>query len=135
MKTLFVCKQNVGRSQAAMELWRLKGSGETGSAGSAVDSPDTTLAERPGAVNIVNIMREDYGVDMIQNVRKQITKELAAPYDRLIVMAQPETWPEWLRTDPRVTYWEVEDTLGHDVPTTRRIVKEIEAQIDDELRK
>ena len=73
MKILFICRQNVGRSQAAMELFRLKG-GIAESAGTAVENPNTTLAERPGAVNIVAVMRQDYGVDMNKNIRKQLTE-------------------------------------------------------------
>ena len=74
MKILFVCQANVGRSQAAMELYRQKG-GEAHSAGTKVDTPGATLAERPGAFNIVQIMKEDYDIDMIHNIRTQIAKK------------------------------------------------------------
>lgn len=129
MKTLFICHANVGRSQAAMEMYRKKG-GTADSAGTNVDAPGKTLAERPTATTIVQVMREDYDIDMIHNVRTQLTQELAEPYDRLIVMAEPETWPEWLRHDKRVTYWEIMDTKGQDLATTRRLVHEINDKVD-----
>ena len=132
MKILFICRQNVGRSQAAMELYRQKG-GEADSAGTTVDTPETTLAERPGAINIVQVIKEDYGVDMNSNVRKQLTASMAEAYDQLIVMAESETWPEWLRDDTRAVYWNIEDPKGQDIDTTRRIVKEIEAKINSEF--
>ncbi len=111
-----------------MELYRQKG-GTADSAGTKVDAPGKTLAERPGAANIVQIMREDHDIDMIDNVRTQLTESLAAPYDKLVVMAELETWPEWLKHDDRVIHWNIQDTKGQDVPTTRRLVGEIYEKI------
>lgn len=128
MKTLFICQANVGRSQAAMELFRAKG-GQAASAGTNVDDPGATLSERPSAVTIIGIMRRDYGIDMLHNVRTQLTPDVAEGFDRLIVMAEKDTWPEWLRHDPRVTYWHIDDPKGQDEMTTRRIVREVEEHV------
>lgn len=132
-KILFVCRANVGRSQAAMELYRRKG-GQADSAGTLVDAPGASLVERPTAQTIVDIMRNDYAIDMIKNTRTQLTEEVAEGYDKLIVMAQRETVPEWLWKDPRMEYWEVTDTLNQDAPTTRAIVRHIESNIDTMIR-
>lgn len=130
MKLLFICQANVGRSQAAMELYRRNG-GSADSAGTKVDEPGTTLSQRPGAVNIVNVMRDNYGIDMNANVRTQLTEGMASHYDKLIVMAEPETWPEWLRQDKRTVYWDITDPKGQDMPTTRSIVHQIHKKIDE----
>ena len=79
-------------------------------------------------------MRADYGVDMINNRRTLLTKDLAEGYDRIIVMAQKETVPEWLFNDPRMTYWPVTDTYLQDEPTTRAIVQQIAANVDQLTR-
>ena len=129
MKILFVCQANVGRSQAAMELYRANG-GDADSAGTKVDLPGTTLAERPGAATIVAIMRAQYGIDMINNVRTQITTENAQPYDRIVVMAEQETIPDWLAADPRFVYWKVDDPKGQDPATTQSIVGEVKQKVD-----
>ncbi len=133
MKLLFICQANVGRSQAAMELYRQKG-GQADSAGTNVDTPRATLAERPGAATIVRVMRDTYGIDMIYNIRTQLTEKLASDYDQLVVMAEPETWPEWLKNDGRVLYWEIQDPRGQDENTTRKIVAEISEKINDLTR-
>lgn len=111
-----------------MELYRQKG-GRADSAGTKVDTPGATLAERPGAVNIVQIMNEDYGINMIHNIRKQITEEMAVGYDKIVVMAERETVPQWLFDDKRAEFWLVDDPKGQDIPTTRRIVHEIEQKV------
>lgn len=133
MNTLFICQANVGRSQAAMELYRQKG-GNASSAGTKVDMPGTTLAERPGAVNIMQVMREDYDVNMIHNLRIQVTEDIAKDFDKIIVMAERDTVPEWLFKDERSVFWAVDDPKGQDVPTTRRIVNEIKQKIDELVR-
>ena len=134
MNILFICQANVGRSQSAMELYRQLG-GTADSAGTKVDTPGATLAERPGAANIVQVMREDHDIDMIHNVRTQLTEELAAKYDQLIVMAEKETWPEWLKHSSRVTYWEMLDTKGQDIDTTRRVVNQIQEKVKELIKK
>ncbi len=128
MKTLFICQANVGRSQAAMEIHRQLG-GEADSAGTKVDAPGATLAERPSAATIIGIMKHDFGVDMTPNVRTQLTEELASNYDKLVVMAEEETWPEWLKTDPRLVHWKIQDPKFQDPSTTQRIVDEVAANV------
>ena len=112
-----------------MELYRLKG-GVADSMGTKVDTPGATLAERPGAVTIVRVMNEDYGVNMIHNVRTQIAEDVAVGYDKIIVMAEMETVPDWLLHDERAVFWAVDDPKGQDIATTRRIVGEIKRRID-----
>lgn len=126
---LFVCKANVGRSQAAMELYRKNG-GHADSAGTIVDEPGTTLSQRPGAATIIGVMREDYAINMKNNIRTQITEAIARPYDTIVVMAQPDTIPEWLQQDSRTVLWDVEDAKGLPVAQTRRIVHEIADRVD-----
>lgn len=128
LKTLFICQANVGRSQVAMELYRRRG-GVADSAGTKVDAPGATLAERPTAATIVGIMRKDHDIDMIHNVRTQLTPELASRYNRLVVMAEEDTWPGWLKNDSRLLHWRIQDPKGQDNDTTQAIVDEIVQRI------
>ncbi len=130
MKVLFVCRANIGRSQAAMELYRLHG-GIGDSAGTRVDVPGQQVASHPAAATILHVMQEMYGLDMSHNLRTQITPENAAWYDKLIVMAEPETIPEWLREDARTELWHIPDAAKQDEATTRNIVRMIEEKVVD----
>lgn len=129
MNVVFVCQANVGRSQVAMELWRKMG-GTADSSGTKVDTPGLTLRERPSSKTIVGIMREEYDVDMINNVRTQIDENNAAGYDKILVMAERETVPEWLFSDPRAEFWTIDDPKNQDYDTTRRIVGEVRAHVE-----
>lgn len=129
MKLLFVCKANVGRSQVAMELYRRRG-GDADSAGTQVDAPGETLDKRPGACTIVDIMRNDYSIDMLRNERTQLTQLGAAEYDTIVMIAQRDTIPSWALKDPRVVFWEIDDPKGASTDTTRVIVRQIESSVD-----
>lgn len=129
MKRLFVCKANVGRSQAAMELYRQRG-GQADSAGTRVNKPGTTLAERPSAATIVQVMRDDYSIDMIHNIRTQLTRSGTKGYDSIIMMAQTETVPKWAFKDHRVTFWDIDDAKGFGTSATRTIVHKIKSKVD-----
>jgi protein-tyrosine-phosphatase len=130
MKVLFICRANVGRSQAALELYRLTG-GEGNSAGTKVDNPNTKISDIPLAANIIQVMRSDYGIDMSSNIRTQLDEEVAKPFDRLIVMAEADNIPEWLLRDTRTIFWDIKDPKLMDIEGTRKIVKEIESKIAD----
>ncbi len=128
MKVLFICRANVGRSQAAMELYRQLG-GVADSAGTRVDEPGQLLMNRPAAATIVRVMQNEYGIDMSHNVRIQATPSMAAAYDKLIVMAEPETIPTWLAQDVRTELWTVPDPAGKTERETSSTVRDIAQKV------
>ena len=124
MKVLFICRANVGRSQVAMELYNQLHPGDADSAGTIVDNPGERLIDRKGAVNIIEVMRED-GIDMSNNTRKQLDISMVSQYDKLVVMAEEDTIPEWLKKEPKATVWTIQDPKNQDVETTRSIVNQL----------
>ena len=129
MKILFVCRANVGRSQAAMAFYNLKHPGKADSAGTLVDVPGEQLKQRGGAANIISVMN-GYGVDMSEYMRRQIDEVVADGYDKIIVMAEPETIPKWLLTNDKTVLWAVSDPKGQSVERTREIAAGIKARVD-----
>lgn len=127
MKTLFVCRANVGRSQAAMELFNRLHPGEAESAGTIVETPGQLLRDRVGANVIIDVMK-GYGVDMSENVRRQLTPDMLKDYQRVIVLAEPEAIPSWLKGD-NVLFWNIPDTKGQSPETTHEIVQVIEKKL------
>lgn len=127
-KVLFICRANVGRSQAAMELYRRRG-GAADSAGTRVTMPGQALADVPPAATILRVMHDIYGIDMSSNTRTQLTPSVALGYDKLVVMAEPETIPAWLAQDSRTELWTITDPKGRDARETMKIVYEIEQRI------
>ena len=128
MKVLFVCRANVGRSQAGTALYNQIHPGDADSAGTIVDNPDEKLGDKKGAENIIEVMLE-HGIDVVSNTRTQINENMINQYDKVIVMAEPKTIPDWLRDSPKTEIWTIQDAKDQDIETTRRIVGEIEEKV------
>ncbi|MBP9855945.1 MAG: low molecular weight phosphatase family protein [Candidatus Pacebacteria bacterium] len=132
MKILFVCRGNVGRSQMGEEIFRqlTKGEYETSSAGTSVYDKEGVsqdgkkLGDLVAANEVVNSLKE-IGVDAGDNVRTQLTPEMVEGADKIIVMAEPETIPDYLKNSDKVTYWEVADPKGMDQQDTNKIRDQI----------
>lgn len=112
---LFVCAQNVGRSQTAAALFnKYKHDPQiyADSAGTRVEKPGETIAERAeysdGAKNILESLRGE-NIDISQSKRTLVTEDMIKKYDRVIVMAEPESIPGWLSSNPNYEYWHIED--------------------------
>jgi hypothetical protein len=67
----------------------------------------------------------EHGSDMSGNQRTQVTEPMLGKYDKAVVMAEPETIPDWLANHPKVELWTVKDAKNQDLETTRTIALEI----------
>ncbi len=55
---------------------------------------------------------KEIGFDYSEQRRKQITPDLVDDFDTIVVMAEKDTWPEYLENNPKVILWEVENPKG-----------------------
>ena len=98
MKFLFVCRGNVGRSQMAEALFRKMTNGkyEVSSAGTKLSGPEQKLKEFSGAETLIACVKEE-GIDVSENIRKQVTENMAADADKIIlVIDETDPVPEYL---------------------------------------
>lgn len=133
MKVLFVCAQNVGRSQTAAALFNKYFPGShADSAGTNVEKPGETIAERAeysdGAKHYIECLGEE-GIDITKNVRTPVTPEMIENYDRVINMAEPEKTPEWLSENKKVEYWEIADPRYRSIEYTKKMQAELKKRI------
>ena len=78
-----------------------------------------------GAENVILSLAQ-IGIDASDNSRTQLTPEMLNACDKAIVMAEPETIPDYLRESDKAIYWEVEDPKGMDLEDTSKIRNEID---------
>ena len=139
MKILFVCWANVGRSQMAAELYnKMTDTHDADSAGTQVSRPGKTLQERRdrrGGTFVIDVMKEEEGIDISQNTRTQLAEEMLSNYDLVINMAQPQYTPEWLKKHPNYIYWPIEDPGGNGKADTVRAKGEITEMLKELLSK
>src|SRR4051812_22630130 len=96
MNILFVCSGNVGRSQMAMEYFKRFDGGKTASAGTRVTVEGEAIGGREDAHTVLEVMRED-GIEMSSNIRTTLTPAMIEDFDTIIVMAEPDRTPGWLK--------------------------------------
>jgi protein-tyrosine-phosphatase len=133
MKVLFVCTQNVGRSQIAASMYNtLAINGHADAAGTRVDDEDETIGElaksHTAAWNVLSVMNE-IGVDLWHRKRRKVTKDMLEDYDQIIVMAEPGTIPKYLRKNPKAVYWDMPESQFTGIDATRETRDELKRNV------
>ncbi|MGH7157058.1 MAG: low molecular weight phosphatase family protein [Candidatus Saccharimonadales bacterium] len=131
-KTLYVCVNNVGRSQFGAVLHNhTEGRiGEADSAGIKVDIPGGKVKDWVGgAADICTVMEEE-GLDISGNTRTQFSEDMAQGYDRIIFMLDPEQIPDDLEIhSPNRHYWQLRDPRDMPIERVRDIKEFIKANV------
>ncbi len=138
MKIPFVCNANVGRSQAAEALFKRLSSHDAHSAGTRADeivagSNPPTRALKDSLSPAVPYLKE-LGVDISQNLRTQLTSEMVQQADKVIVMADKDNWPDYLRDNDKVTSWDIENTRGLGSDEARPLMDDIKRRVEELVR-
>ncbi len=134
MKVLFVCRQNVGRSQMAKAFYNYySNSHDAEAAGTHVRESGQTLQERKRlSVSrnffVLDVMQE-VGIDISQYVRSPLVEEALRRYDLIVSMANKGDTPEWLLQSPNYVYWGVSDPRGQDFAATAVVRDEIKTKV------
>jgi protein-tyrosine-phosphatase len=134
MKILFVCRGNVARSQIAEVLLKNRGGNSftVSSAGTKLSGPEQPLGElRPALNEVLGVMKE-IGIDMSQNIRKQITEEMVLEADKIIlVVDERDPIPDFLKNSHKIVVnWHVLDPKGKDLDFTRSVRNQISDLVD-----
>ncbi len=90
------------------------------SAGTIVDIPGQPIKERERAANVITVMKE-IGLDISNNTRTQLTHEMLNKYEKIIVMAERDTMPDYLASSSKIEYWDIKDPAKMNMSDTRRI--------------
>lgn len=144
MKVLFVCRANLGRSQVASAFFEQLSEHTADSAGTIVDmigGGGRTVLQRiqefPGENDtlpmLIDIMNEE-GLSISSGRQTQLTPELVDAADRVMVMAQKHSWPDYLVEGEKVTYWEIEDPLNIEIEAAQQMVDQIKAKVEGLVR-
>jgi arsenate reductase len=139
MKILFVCRQNVGRSQMAKAFYNhLTHSHDADAAGTHVPDEGQTLLERKAASSSKNFfvldVMKDSGIDMSEYKRRALTENDLQRYDRIISMAKREDTPQWLLKSAKYVQWEVKDPRGQNYAKTAEARDNIKQKVADLIK-
>ena len=109
------------------------------SAGTMVLEMDgQTVAKRaevaPSGVLVLELMSEEEDQDLSSEQRTQLTPELVDAADKVIVMAERETWPDYLVESGKVEFWDIEDALNIPIDAERAIKDQIKVRVEELVR-
>ena len=91
MKILFVCRGNVGRSQMAEVIFNKYSKHKSSSAGTLIlGNKSQKLKDIPLTEPVIKFMKKE-GIDISEKEIKQLNQEMCNEFDKIIVMAEPET--------------------------------------------
>ena len=132
-EVLFVCVNNVGRSQMAESIYNETRPGQAESAGTTVDEPDGVVGDWAGGPELIMQVQNENGPDISRNKRTQLTEDMLQEYGRVIIMAQSETWPAYLQIGGHINQWVVHDPVNMSVEEIRRIHALVKVRVEELL--
>jgi protein-tyrosine-phosphatase len=130
MKTLFVCKHNLGRSQMARALYNnLTGTDDATSAGTVADMyKEKIMGDFDEETRAMKAMR-GIGLDLTDAPRKQLTPKLVQNIEQIISFVPRTDLPQWLQNDTRVVIWHLKNYPAPDFATVQRQRDEIATKV------
>jgi len=131
MKLLFVCRGNVARSQMARAFYEKYSGLKAEAAGTGKrthEKQGEKIKDIPEAEFVIRCMKEE-GLDLSERFRSPLTPEKVNGADKIIIMAEKETIPDYLTNSSKTIYWEFDDPLGATYENTRRVRDEIKSKV------
>ena len=139
MKILFVCHANVGRSQVAQVYFDKLSRHTSDSAGIAVDELIARLNLRgrklkdvtnQAAEYIRECIRNEFGVDIADKERQQLTPAMVDEADLIVVIAEKERWPNYLKEGGKVVFWDIPDGVGQDDAFVYNVFTQVRRRVE-----
>ncbi len=135
MKLLFVCKSNFGRSQMAEAIFnQLSKKYQAFSAG--IEEGRVTgrqLKNFPEHENLFLCM-DEMGIDLREKRSKLLTSEMVSQADKVVVMADKDSWPAYLRNSDKVISWQVDDPSGLSLAKFREVKDKIRDLVENLIK-
>lgn len=136
MKILFVCEGNHGRSQMAEAIFNkfCQGKHTSISSGTTVVTKEKNReGQKIYDPNIITIIKE-LGIDISENTRNQVTIEMLKDADKVVVMAEPETFPDFLKLNEKTIFWDVPDPFQQSLEFARDVRNRLQALVGDFIK-
>ncbi len=123
-KVIFICKGNMHRSVVAMALYNVfkKDDSFAASYGTMVEAEGRTGRKELSYSSLlvfIDALKKLYGVDISNHVCTQVTPQVLEGVDKIVVMAEEEFIPDWLRKYNYIK-WELPD------PDPRGVLEDVE---------
>lgn len=136
-KVVFICNGNMHRSPTAEALYNVlkKDDSHAESYGTKVDFQGRNgrkVSSFPFIINLINEVKK-YGADISDHICTQVTPEVLKNADKIIVIAEEENIPVWLR-EYKYEKWEIPDSDNLTPEYVVEDVKNMKLKVENLLR-
>ncbi len=133
MKVLFVCFGNLNRSQVAEAFFKKYTEKHTAtSAGiGAFRYKGKHVGDFKNETEIMNALMAEEGFNFKDREPLQVTPEMVEKADMVVNMAYPDLTPDYLKDNPKVRNWDVQDVLGLPKEELKKIIALIKDYVSD----
>ncbi len=134
IKVIFICRANIFRSQVAKGFYNKFADGVSfaESYGTRVDEDgfkNAPISQFPGMSETIEILKTE-GVDISNEYCKQITPEKISNSSKVIVMAEKDSIPGWLK-EGDYEYWDVLNPASYTSETAYNTINLIRQKVKE----
>jgi protein-tyrosine-phosphatase len=136
MKVLFICYANVRRSQVAHAYFETLSKHDCDSAGIAVNErlaamklASRKLKDNPNQSSLRYIRRE-LGRDIGGKEKQQLVPEMVTTADLVVVIAEKEKWPGYLKDCNKVLFWDIQDPVDMADESADEIYRQVQRRVE-----
>ena len=136
MKVLFICYANVGRSQVAHAYFEKLSKHDCESAGIAVNERiaamklgSRKLKDNPNQSSLRYIRRE-LGKEIGEKEKQQLVPEMINTADIVIVIAEKERWPGYLKECDKVLFWDIQDPVDMAHESANEVYRQVQRRVE-----
>jgi protein-tyrosine-phosphatase len=138
VELLYVCRSNIGRSPIAEALTKKYFSGHkvlsVGTIVKEMGREDKTIGSfGEDTTHLISALKEE-GIDVSNNKLKQLTEEMVQSSDKVIVMAEKKTIPDYLENNSKCIFWDIKDPKGMNLEETKKIRDQIKQKVKELLQ-
>jgi len=77
----------------------------------------------------VEYVRRAFGLDIAEKERQQLTPEMIDSSDLVIVIAEKDRWPSYLKEGGKVVFWDIQDAFGMADEFADDIYREVQRRV------
>lgn len=126
MNILFVCNDNVARSQEAEAFFN---SSKQDTAATATSGGINVILDKPIDPMVIEVMSE-IGYDLTTAQRKLATEAMTRAADKIISFKPEDELPEHIKNHTDVVYWPVADPRHQPIEFHRQVRDEVKERVD-----